>query len=60
MSVSVSEENSLVGNVPYKEGVGSLLYLSQWTRPDIVHAVNTVSCFNNSHCEEHWKAVKRI
>lgn len=57
---TITENNTLVGKVPYQEAVGSLLYLTQSTRPDIVHAVNTVSRFNNNHCDEHWQAVKRI
>lgn len=55
-SDSVTDENTLVGKVPYQEAVGSLLYLTQSTRPDIVHAVNTVSRFNNKHSDEHWQA----
>lgn len=57
---TVTPENSLVGKVPYQEAVGALLYLAQATRPDIAFAVNDVSRFNINHCEEHWKAVKRI
>lgn len=56
----VNEKNSLVGKVPYQEAVGSLLYLSQATRPDIAFAVNDVSRFNANHGETHWSAVKRI
>lgn len=55
-----NEENSLVGKVPYQEAVGSLLYLTQATRPDIAFAVNDVSRFKGNHSENHWKAVKRI
>ena len=54
------ESNNLVGKVPYQEAVGSLIYVSQGTRPDIAYAVNNVSRFNNNHGEAHWKAVKRI
>lgn len=56
----VNEVNSLVGKVPYQEAVGSLLYLTQATRPDIAFAVNDVSRFNGNHSEAHWNAVKRI
>lgn len=56
----VTPENSLVGQIPYQEAVGSLLYLAQGTRPDIAFAVNNVSRFNNSHTQIHWTAVKRI
>lgn len=55
-----NEENSLVGKVPYQELIGSLLYLSGATRPDIAFAVNDLSRFNNNHAEPHWKALKRI
>lgn len=47
-------------NVPYREAVGSLLYLSQCTRPDISFAVGYVSKFNNQPGKAHWNAVKRI
>lgn len=56
----VTEENNLVGTIPYQEAVGSLLYLAQATRPDIAFAVNDVSRFNHKHSSIHWAAVKRI
>lgn len=56
----VNQENSLVGKVPYQEAVGSLLYLTQSTRPDLAFAVNDVSRFNSNHGPAHWQAVKRI
>lgn len=46
--------------VPYQEAVGSLLYLSQVSRPDIAYAVSVVSRFNNQPRACHWAAVKRI
>ena len=55
-----TEENSLVGKVPYQELIGSLLYLSGATRPDIAFAVNDLSRFNDKHSEPHWKALKRV
>lgn len=56
----VNDENSIVGQVPYQEAVGCLLYLAGATRPDIAFAVNDVSRFNANHSEQHWSAVKRI
>jgi hypothetical protein len=47
-------------DVPYQEAVGSLLFLSQGTRPDIAQAVNEVSRYNSYHTKSHWAAVKRI
>ncbi|XP_059051907.1 uncharacterized protein LOC131846587 [Achroia grisella] len=46
--------------VPYRELIGSLMYLSVCTRPDIAHAVNFMSQFCNCFEEVHWTATKRI
>ena len=40
--------------------MGSLLYLSTWTRPDISYAVNNVAKFCSKPTQQHWIAVKRI
>lgn len=55
-----NKENSLIGQVPYQEVVGSLMFLVQATRLNIAFAVGDVSRFNKEHNESHWKAVKRI
>lgn len=47
-------------NVPYREVVGSLMFLAIVTRPDIAYSVNLVSKFLNKHDKSHWRAVKRI
>lgn len=49
-----------VTKVPYREAIGSLLFLAQITRPDISYAVHVVSQFCNNPLEEHWNAVKWI
>ena len=36
------------------------MYLSVCTRPDITHAVNYLSQFNNCYQEQHWRAAKRV
>lgn len=46
--------------VPYREAVGSLVFLAAVSRPDIAFAVNSVSKYLNNHNIEHWRAVKRI
>ncbi|KAL7288350.1 hypothetical protein TKK_0017683 [Trichogramma kaykai] len=47
-------------NVPYREAVGSLLFLSQVSRPDIAFATGVVSRYLDKYDESHWRAVKRI
>jgi hypothetical protein len=47
-------------DVPYREAVGSLMYLAVCTRPDIAYAVSLVSQVLNSPTVYHWKIVKRI
>ena len=56
--VESSEER--LCNVPYREAVGSLMFLATVSRPDIAYAVNTASKFLNKSSEIHWRAVKRI
>lgn len=47
-------------NVPYREAVGSLMYASMGTRPDITFATNTVAQFVDNPAWIHWEAVKKI
>ena len=44
----------------YQSAVGSLLYLSAGTRPDITFAVCNVAKFCSKPTRSHWTAVKRI
>lgn len=45
---------------PYREAVGSLMYLSVATRPDISYIVGVVSRFLEKPAQMHVNAVKRI
>lgn len=44
----------------YQSAVGTLLYLSSATRPDITYAVGNVAKFCSKPTKQHWIAVKRI
>ena len=59
-SPSTTEEIAKMRNIPYHEAVGSLMYASLGTRPDITYAVQTVSRFAINPGPAHWEAVKKI
>ncbi|XP_072375542.1 uncharacterized protein [Diabrotica undecimpunctata] len=61
-SVPLSKGNILNYNtyLPYREAIGSLIFLATTSRPDITFAVNQVSRLFNDWSDEHWKTVKRI
>ena len=60
MSPQTDKEVEEMKQIPYKEAVGALLYISTTTRPDISYAVGQVAKFNHNTGVQHWKAVKRI
>lgn len=56
----LAEEIQNMSNVPYASAVGCLMYAMVCTRPDLAHAVSTVSKYMANPGREHWKAVKWI
>ena len=44
----------------YRAAVGSLLYLSGGTRPDLAHSVHMISQHSHEPRVKHWNAVERI
>ncbi len=58
--VKASEESEPADQGLYQAAVGSLLYLSSRTRPDIAFVVNSAARFCSNPTKEHWTAVKRI
>lgn len=59
LDFSESNNNENI-DVPYQETIGSLLYLSQISRPDIAYAISLLSRYNNCYTMTHWNAVKRV
>lgn len=49
-----------MANIPYRQAVGSLMYLAVPTRPDLSYAVDARTQFNYNPGPDHWVAVKRV
>lgn len=49
-----------ITDVPYRQLIGSLMYLAVDTREDISFAVSALSQFLDNPSELHWKAAKRV
>ena len=58
--VKATEDEEPADQCVYQSAVGSLLYLSTRTRPDIAFAVSNVATFCSNPAKSHWIAVKRI
>lgn len=54
------EEKSVVQSIPFKQAVGSLIYLTCLTRPDLAFPVHLVSQFLSAYSNKHWIQVKKI
>ena len=60
MCPKTKQEKSEMKNIPYHTLIGSLMYLSVATRPDIPHALNFIHQFNNNPDKHHWLPNIRI
>lgn len=59
-SPSTDEERAHMEHVPYASAIGSLMYATVCTRPDIAQAVGVVSRYMSCPGKQHWEAVKWI
>ena len=55
-----SEKGEPKGGWPYREAVGSLMWLSTITRPDMSNAVRAVARHSHNPTGRHWKPVLKI
>ena len=54
------DEEILGPKVSYLNAIGVLMYLAQYTRPDIVFAVNLFARFSSEPTKRHWNGIKHI
>lgn len=54
------KNEEIMKKYPYQNLIGSLMYVSIGTRPDITFSVNFLSQFNTNYNESHWIAAKRV
>ena len=57
---SVKLEKSLTGDIPYHQAIGSLMYFTIATRPNIAYAIGKHSQHADNPTNLHWISVKRV
>ena len=45
---------------PYRQLIGSLMFLMVATRPDLAFSLSKLSKFNNNHGRAHWEAACKV
>ena len=55
-----TNQDEPLNQTQYQSAVGSLMYLSVNSRPDIAFSVNSLARFNSNPRKEHWSALKRV
>ena len=55
-----TKEKECIKTVPYALAVGSLMYVTLCTKPDVCYSVGIVSRYQSNPGREHWTAVKHI
>ncbi|CAB1113542.1 unnamed protein product [Ectocarpus sp. CCAP 1310/34] len=53
-------EDEGAGDVPFRDVVGSLMWIANQTRPDISNAVRAVARHSHEPNKSHWKAAQKI
>jgi hypothetical protein len=59
-SPHTDEDKAAMASCPYREAVGSLMYLMTSTRPDIAAPVGFLSRYLSCPGRLHWEAAKRV
>ena len=59
-SPETDKERQEITEIPYKEAIGSLMWLAKGTRPDVLFAVSYLARFQSDFGNWHWNAISRI
>jgi hypothetical protein len=54
------DEEILGPEVPYISAIGTLKYLTNCTRPDVVFSVNLLARYSSAPTRRYWKGVKHV
>ena len=54
------QDPDIAAKFPYRELIGSLMFLMTQTRPDLSYAMSALSRYLHNFDESHWKAAKRV
>ena len=54
------DEELLGPEVPYLSVIGALMYLANYTRPDIAFYVNLLARYSSAPTRRHWKCIQHI
>ena len=55
------ENEELLGpEVPYLSAIGALMYLANYTRPDIAFSVNLLARYSSTPTKRHWNGIKHV
>lgn len=55
-----SSDVSLKTEKPYRELIGSLMYIMLGSRPDLCYAIGYLSRFQENPSDEHWATLKKL
>ena len=54
------KKNREHAQIEYAQIIGSLMYLMNYTIPDIAYAISRLSWYTQSYNQDHWTAARRI
>ncbi|KAJ9542298.1 hypothetical protein OSB04_028804 [Centaurea solstitialis] len=55
-----SQDQDKLKSIPYASAIGSIMYATLCTRPDVAYSVSVTSRYQQNPGEPHWVAVKNI